>query len=208
MRTMKRLAMLTLGMAAAPLSAQTMVYWPAPTAASSAQTSYFPVGTPLRLTTRTQVSTKDNKPGDRIDFAVASDLVYRGQVVVPAGALAVGEVADLQRNGHFGKKGKLGIRLLYVQTPSGPVRLTGRGYDEGRSGTAVSLATIALAPIAVAWVGIFVHGTSAILPSGTPVDGYLAEDLRFAVRPAAAQVAMNRVMPDGVHVAGIETAQR
>lgn len=190
-------AVLAAALTTTAASAQDMVYWPAPLAtAQTASMSYFPVGTPLKLVTRTEVSTKANKPGDRFYLAVAEDLVYRGQVVLPAGSVAVGEVADLQRNGHFGKKGKLGIQLLYVQTPSGPVRLSGRGYDEGRSGTAASIATITFAPIIVAWAGVFIHGTSAYLPSGAAVEGYLAEDLRFAVQPRSIRAAMNLAVPD------------
>lgn len=193
--------------AAAPASAQTMIVWPAPVAAAqAASTSYFPIGTPLRLVTRTEVSSKENKPGDRLYLTVAEDLTYRGQVIVPAGSVAVGEVADMQRNGHFGKKGKLGIQLLHVETPSGPIRLSGRAGDEGTSATAVSIATIAL----VSWTGMFIHGTSAYLPSGTPVAGYLAQDLRFAARPVQPDVALNFATPDAAppRVAAVQTAVR
>ena len=171
--------------AAGAAHAQT-AYWPAPTSASQmARTSYFPLGTPLTLTTRTEVSTKDNKAGDRFYLEVAENLSYRGQVVVPAGSVAVGEVARVQRNGHFGKKGKVDIALLYVQTPAGPIRLTGKSNDEGTSGAITSFATIAL----VSPLGFLVHGTSARIPAGALVRGYLAQDLRFAIDPRAAQTA-------------------
>lgn len=198
MFAMKMLALGLLPLLAATSAiAQETVFWPAPVApAQAAGMAYFPLGTPLKLVTRTQVSSKDNKPGDRFYLTVAESLCYRGEVVVPAGSLAVGEVADMQRNGHFGRKGKLGIRLLYVQTPSGPVRLSGQAGDEGTSGTLPSIATIALAPIIVGWTGMFIHGTSARLPAGTALDGYLAEDMRFAVHPGRAQVAM-QAAPDG-----------
>lgn len=172
-------------------SAQEMVYWPAPaTIGSSARTQYFPMGTPVRLSTRTQVSSKYNKPGDRVYFDVAEPLTYQGQTVVPAGSLAVGEVADIQRNGHFGVKGKLAVRLLYMQTPGGPVRITGRSGKEGTSGTAASVATI----VFVSWLGFLIHGTSAKMPSGTVVNAQLADDLSFAPqrvssRPVGTEVA-------------------
>lgn len=164
--------------------AQNTVYWPAPISAE-AQSSmkYFPMGTPVTLIMRTQVSTKDNKPGDRFYLEVAESISHRGQVVLPAGSVAVGEVVRADRNGHFGKKGKLDIRLLYVETPNGPVRLTGRAADEGTSGTITSFATIAL----VSGLGFLIHGTSAHLPFGTTVTAYLAEDMRFMPNPAMAQ---------------------
>ena len=173
--------------------AQSFVYWPAPVAAgvSVAPMSYFPMGTALMLRSRTQVSTKDNVSGDRLYLEVAEPLSYRGQVVVPAGSVAVAEVASVQRNGHFGKKGKLEIRLLYVETPNGPVRLSGQANDEGTSGTITSVATMLLASP----LGFLVHGTSAQLPPGTVVRAYLAEDLRFPVQ-LSQQVAAMPAYPD------------
>lgn len=163
-------------------SAQDTYYWPPPASNSQqGQMAYFPMGTPLVLTTRTQVSTKDNKQGDRIYLEVAENLIYNGQVVVPIGSPAVAQVIKSERNGHFGKKGKLEVRLLHVQTPSGPIRLTGRSATEGKSGTAASVATIVL----VSWLGFLIHGTSAKLAPDTVVTAYLAEDLRFMTNPAA-----------------------
>lgn len=173
-------------------TAQETFYWPAPSSnGQDARATYFPMGTPLMLRTRTQVSTKDNKPGDRVYLEVAEGLFYKGQVVIPAGSVAVAEVARADRNGHFGRKGKLDIRLLYVQTPSGPVRVGGNSYDEGTTGLYTSIATIAfLSPL-----GFLVHGTSAHIPLGSTVQAYLAEPMRFFERPAEQQ-ATNWVQPD------------
>lgn len=174
--------------------AQDSIRWAAPmTTQQASQTMYFPMGTPIKLTTRTELSTKFNKPGDRVYLEVAEPLVYQGQVVLPRGSLAVGEVARVQRNGHFGKKGKLGMRLLYVQTPNGPLKIDGSASDEGKSGTVVSFATMAV----VSWLGFLVHGTSAALPPSTPVDAYLVDQLAFTSGAQLAQVAMTQVQPAG-----------
>lgn len=164
--------------------AQNIVHWPVPISAEASRSMlYFPMGTPVTLTTRTQVSTKDNKAGDRFYLEVAESISYQGQVVLPAGSVAVAEVVRSDRNGHFGKKGKLDIRLLYVETPNGPVRLSGQAGDEGTSGTIASFATIAF----VSGLGFLIHGTSAHIPFGTTVQAYLAEDMRFAINPTLAQ---------------------
>lgn len=115
--------------------AQTTYHWPAPerAPAGDGQRFYLQMGTPLMLRTRTQISTKDNKPGDRVYLEVAENVSFRGQTVIPIGSPVFAEVSRAQRNGHFGRKGKLEIRLHYAQTPSGPVRLTGTAYDEGRA---------------------------------------------------------------------------
>ncbi|HEU0067554.1 MAG TPA: hypothetical protein VFQ57_09985 [Sphingomonas sp.] len=205
-------------LAGATAHAQTTTYWPAPLRADQAmRMTEMPQGTPVMLRTRTQVSTKTNKPGDRVYLQVAETLFYRGQAVIPAGAVAIGEVGSAQRNGHLGKKGKLEIRLLSVETPSGPVRLTGRAYDEGTSGTAASVATM----VFVSALGFFIHGTSATLPADTAVQAYLGEPLRFMqvrgggeqagvptdAAPLAAGVAPDRFDPR-VFARGTQSASR
>lgn len=179
----------------APAYAQNVIRWTAPTAVTSKGTGFYvPQGTPLALTSRTQISSRHNKPGDRVYFEVAETVSFRGQIVVPVGALAIGEVVNAQRNGHFGRKGKIAVRLLYVETPSGPVRLTGRTSDEGKSGTAASVATMAL----VSGLGFLIHGTSADIAEGTSVEAYLAEPLRFTWHPqdSVGQAMVTQAVPD------------
>ena len=163
--------------AAGSATAQDVVQWSAPPAAAHGQYSYFPMGTPLRLTTRTDLSSRDNRVGDRFSLEVAEPLVYRGQVVVPAGSPAVGEVMRIERNGAAGKRGRMAVRLLSVQTPSGPIRLSGKAE---RAGTGQGLLAIGGAAV-IAWPMIFIHGTSARLPADSWVTAYLADDLRFPV---------------------------
>lgn len=173
-------------------SAQTVVNWSAPKPGAGGQFVSFPMGTELQLTTRTELNTKQNHPGDRFYLEVAEPLVYRGQVVVPVGAVAVGEVMRSERNGHFGKKGKLDVRILYVQTPSGPVRLSGRSSREGTGQGVLSIA----GAIIVSWPMIFIHGTSGRLPADTPVTAYLADELLFEARHDAGAVTA-AAQPDG-----------
>ncbi len=53
-------------------SAQESYYWPAPTrVVDAARTTEFPIGTPLATITRTEVNTKQMKPGDRVYLEVA-----------------------------------------------------------------------------------------------------------------------------------------
>ena len=178
--------------------AQDTYHWPAPEVSADAQQKfYFPQGTPVMLRTLTQVSTKDNKPGDRVYLEVAEDVTFRGQVVIPEGSPVVGEVSRVQRNGHFGRKGKLEIRLIRVQTPWGPVRLSGAEYDEGKSGTAASVATMLL----VSPLGFIIKGTSGYIAPNTPVTARLGEDMDFRYAPTV-RTAVNtqQAVPDVANV--------
>lgn len=165
--------------------AQTTFHWPAPQANQGEGVRYYlPMGTPLMLRTLTQISTKDNKPGDRVYLEVAENISFRGQIIIPIGSPVVAEVSRLQRNGHFGVKGKLEIRLIRVQTPSGPVRLTGTSYDEGKSGTVLSVGAMLAVGIPL---GLLVHGTSGQINPGTPVQAALGDDLKFRWFPQKAE---------------------
>lgn len=165
------------------VQAQEVVHWDAPPTPVHGQYSYFPSGTPLRLITQTELSTRENRAGDRFYLQVAEPLVYRGQTVLPAGALAVGEVIRVERSAAAGKRGEMAVRLLYVQTPGGPVRLSGRVDRVGINQQVLAIGGATF----VAWPMIFIHGTSARLPANSMVLAYLADDLRF---PLAAPTAL------------------
>lgn len=175
------------------VQAQNMYHWQAPAGASDEQSQAFflPGGTPIKLRMLTQISSRDSKPGDRVYLEVAESISLRGQVVIPVGAPVFGEVSVMERNGHFGKKGKIGLRLIQVETPSGPVRLGGDAYKEGHSGTAASVATMVL----VSWVGFVIHGTSARVMPGTPVDAFLSEPLSFAWYPGGSHSRLGAASP-------------
>lgn len=167
---------------ASSAQAQYRYHFPAPESGTvSAQRYVLPAGTPLRLRTATAISSKTNRPGDRIHLEVAQPVMFRDQVVIPVGSPVTAEVATTQRTGHLGQKGKIEIRLIDVMTPHGPVSLAGASYDEGKSGTVASIGTM----LFVTSLGFLIHGTSAHIPAGTMVDGQLNDDLRFRYSPGA-----------------------
>ncbi|VWX47133.1 hypothetical protein [Novosphingobium sp. 9U] len=189
--------------------AQSTFMWaPPPSAADGPVFKYYlPMGTPLMLRTRTQVNTREAKLGDRVYLEVAEAVTFQGQTIIPVGSPVIGEVATLQRNGHFGRKGKVAVRLIELQTPSGPVRLSGDAYDEGISGTVVSIGTIVL----VSPLGFLVHGTSGNIPADATVKAYLSENLNFRWQnPGLTQTsAPLQAVPDrtGVQAASLDSTR-
>ena len=165
-------------------AAQYSVHWAAPVAATG-PSAYFPIGMPLQLKTRNELNTKDVHSGDRFYLEVAEALIYRGQVVVPVGSIAVGEVMRSERSGNFGKRGELEVRLDYVETPSGPVRISGRSARQGLDQGVLAIG----GALFVSWPMMFIHGTSGRLPADSPITAYLADDLHFGVQPGSAQAA-------------------
>jgi hypothetical protein len=86
----------------------------------------------------------------------------------------------------WGKSGRINARVLSVRVGDRLVRLTGNFDDKGVTGTAGVVAAIAFVPIA----GFFMTGTSAKIPSGGGVKGFLDEDLAIAVPQAEAPTPM------------------
>ena len=182
---------------ATTLQAQSSYHWPAPESGEQAsQRFYFSSGTPIVLRVTSEINTKDNKAGDRVYLEVAESLTFRGQTIVPAGAPVIAEVSRVQRNGHFGRKGKLEIRLVRMETPFGPVRLAGTEYDEGTSGAVASIATFTL----VSPLGFLIKGTSGYIEPGTTFTARLGEKLKFNYQPntTVTHAPTPEVLPDSI----------
>lgn len=152
-------------------------------------------GTPVNLTLSEELTTKGKKlrVGHRFRMEVAEAVSVDGQVVIPAGSPALGEVTEVRNKGMWGKSGHLSARVLYVTVGGRQIRLSGAFDDKGVTGTAGVVAAVAFVPIA----GFFTTGTSAVVPVGAPIKAFVDEDVALAftseapkpmVVPAAATV--------------------
>lgn len=143
---------------------------------------------PLRLSEQLTTKNKAVRVGQRFRMTVAEDIKVDGQTVIPVGSPAVGEITDVRNKGMWGKSGHIGAQILYVQVNGRQIRMSGTFDDKGVTGTAGVVAAIALIPIA----GFFTTGTSANIPSGGSVKGFVDEDvpLSFAAATAPAPLTV------------------
>jgi len=164
----------------------------APTAGSNAM---LRVGTelPLRLLEELTTQGKRLRVGNRFRMETSEALTVQGNVVIPAGSPAVGEITDVRNKGMWGKSGRLTARLLYVTVGGRQIRLSG-GFDD--KGVAGGIGAVAVSAIVFAPAGFFMTGTSARVPSGTVVKGFIDEDVPLAL-PAPAPVVMT-IEPEAV----------
>lgn len=158
---------------------------PAPMAvpAQSAEAMVLRAGAEVPMKTLTELSSKTNRQGNRFELSVTEDVVVEGHVVIPRGSRGVGEIVRLVPKGAFGKSGKMDTVLLYVAVGNHRIQLDGRSGDRGKSGTGATVATAVLAGVASA----FVTGTSARVPAGSTMIGYVEKDLPLVVQTAAQQ---------------------
>ena len=137
-------------------------------------------GTPINVVTAKEVTSKEAKPNDPVEFTVAEDLVINGQVVVRKGTAAAGSVINAEKGAYMGKSGKLGVQVESTTTSSGE-RLRLRAA-KGREGDDKTTSTMVLTMISP--VFLFRKGSEAKIAPGTVVTVYVAEEKRFRVEGA------------------------
>ncbi len=149
----------------------------------SRQDNVLRAGVEIPLTLREELTTKKKKlrVGQRVQLEVASNVMVRGIVVVPAGTPAFAELTEVRNKGMWGKSGYVAARVLSMRLGDRQIRLSGTFDDKGVTGTAGVVAAVALIPV----VGFFTTGTSAEIPLGSAVKGFLDEDIAF--QPAVGQ---------------------
>ncbi|MES3152537.1 hypothetical protein [Sphingomonas faeni] len=155
---------------------------PAAVAATTTGTLRAGSSVPLKMSEGLTTKGKKLKVGQRFQLETAEPIMVDGNVVIPAGSPAVGEITEVRNKGMWGKSGRINARVLYVRANGRQIRLTGSLDDKGTTGTAGVVGAVALLPIA----GFFMTGTSADIPLGAPVNAFIDEDVSVAVVPASA----------------------
>lgn len=141
---------------------------------------------PLRMVEELTTKGKKLKNGYRFNLETTAAVMVDGREVIPVGSRAVGEVTNVKNKGMWGKSGKIEARLLYVRVGDRQIRLAGQLDDKGVTGTAGVVGSVALLPVA----GFFMTGTSARIPIGANVTGYVEEDAPIAFAAAAAPIVV------------------
>nr|WP_243451897.1 hypothetical protein [Sphingosinicella soli] len=201
---MKRIVFAAIGAAicAYPASAQDTAQNAEPVALGAPQSSVLRAGTSVPLKTLVGLTTegKKLKVGHRFELEVAEAVSVDGQVVIPVGSPAVGEVTSVRNKGMWGKSGHIETRMLYVRANGRQIRLSGSIDDKGVTGTAGVVAAAVLIPV----VGFFVTGTSAQIPVGSNITGFVQEDVPVTF-PAPAPLAVVVPAPAAPMIAPVAT---
>ena len=181
------LRIIACGLLLAPeiLIAQSVVS-PAPVAAAApistpaTNSAMLRVGTevPLRLLEELTTGGKKLRVGQRFRMETSAPTMVQGVVVIPTGSPAVGEITDVRNKGMWGKSGKLNARVLFVTVNGRQIRMTG-GFDD--KGVAGGIGAVAVSAIVFLPAGFFMTGTSAKVPVGAAVKGFIDEDVPLSL---------------------------
>ena len=142
------------------------------------------VGTevPLALSEELTTAGKKLRVGQRFHLETSEPVLLQGMTVIPVGSPAVGEITDARNKGMWGKSGHLAGRILYVTVNGRQIRLSGAFDDKGVAG---GVGAVAVSALVFLPAGFFMTGTSARVPAGTIIKGFLDEDLPLAFAAAA-----------------------
>jgi hypothetical protein len=164
-----------------PMAAQPMT---APIAAPVTSSAMLRTGTELPLKLAEELTTKGKKlrVGHRFRMTTAEPVLVQGVAVIPAGSPAVGEITAVRNKGMWGKSGHFAGRILYVTVNGRQIRLTGAFDDKGTAG---GVGAVAVSALVFLPAGFFMTGTSALLPAGTVVKGFVDEDVPLQIAAAA-----------------------
>ena len=154
---------------------------PAPIAAPLSANAVLRVGTevPMRLLEELTTKGKNLRVGARFRMETSEPVLVNGVVVIPVGSPAVGEITDVRNKGMWGKSGHLGARVLYVTVNGRQIRLSGAFDDKGVAG---GVGAVAVSAIVFLPAGFFMTGTSAHVPVGTIIKGFVDEDVPLALQ--------------------------
>lgn len=133
---------------------------------------------PLRLSEELTTKGKKLRIGQRFRLETSAPVVVQGVTVIPTGSPAMGEVTDVRNKGGWGKSGKLAARVLYVTVNGRQIRLTGAFDDKGVAG---GVGAVAVSAIVFLPAGFFMTGTSARIPVGAAVKGFVDEDVQLSL---------------------------
>ncbi|WP_324750297.1 hypothetical protein SH591_02005 [Sphingomonas sp. LY54] len=149
-------------------------------AAPAANNAVLRTGTEVALRLSEELTTQGKKlrVGNRFRMEIAEPVIVQGMTVIPAGSPAVGEITDVRNKGMWGKSGRLVARLLYVTVNGRQIRLTGAFDDKGIAG---GIGAVAVSAVVFLPAGFFMTGTSAKVPMGTVVKGFVDEDVPLTI---------------------------
>lgn len=175
----------------------------APISAPATTSAILRTGTevPLRLDEELTTKHKQVRVGQRFHMSVSEPVMVNGVTVIPVGTPAIGEVTEVRNKGMWGKSGHLAARILYLTVNGRQIHMSGTFDDKGVAG---GVAAAVVSGLVFLPAGFFMTGTSAVVPAGSTVKGFIDEDvpLNIAAAPQApltvgAPAAPMTVQPSG-----------
>ena len=171
----------------------------APAATATGTLLVVPAGTELAFEMLDSLSSKTSQRGDRFSLKLAEPLTVDGQLLVPAGTLAVGEVVHADRAKAGGQPGELVLAARYLDWNGRQLPLKAFRAGLGRNRTDTAMGVMIAAGVA----GFLVRGGQIEIVAGSPISATLREAVEL---PVLAPVAATEADGESAKPAAAETA--
>ena len=134
-------------------------------------------GTIVSLESVKEIRASKSHVGQIVDFKVLRDVKVDGKVAIPAGTIAKGSVYEAKRSTAFGTKGRLGIKIKYLNLPNGDVLnfTSSEVYITGKNRTAVSVVVFLFTLLP------FPCGSKAVMPEGYECEATVANNTTVVI---------------------------
>jgi hypothetical protein len=145
---------------------------PLATIAQQTKPIEIPDGAEISVSTTETITSKTATEGDPVNFRVDEDFKVNGVTVIAKGTMVKGYVSNAEKNGHFGKAGKLSVRIESTRAVDGQavkLRASKGKEGEGKTGTTVALVVL-FGPL-----GFLKHGKNAEIKEGTKIKVFTDE---------------------------------
>lgn len=161
---------------------------------TSTSSSTFYGSTRVSMRTLSELTSRDTKRGQKFNLEVTEDVIEEGQVVIPAGSRAVGEVTNVIPKRTWGKPGKIEARILYAIAGDRQIAITGDLVHQGESRKKqVIRASLLIAPI----VGFWMKGRDAVLPAYSAAVGFMSINPNVSLASASMSLRPAPTRTDG-----------
>lgn len=135
-------------------------------------------GTPVVFATLNDLSSKDVQTGNLVDLQVVSNVVVDGEVVIPAGTIAKGQVSKAIKSSALGKGGELTIIINSINAVDGSLiplsgaTLSAAGKDRVALSIICGICTL---------FGFLIHGSQAEIPIGSQVQASVMNNTSITI---------------------------
>jgi hypothetical protein len=137
-------------------------------------------GTPVRLRLSNNLSSKDAKTGQNVDFEVLDDIKIGDVIVIPKQSSAIATITRAKPAGRLGRGGKLDVNIDYVRLVTGDkitLRAAKENKGDNRTGTMTTgLVAAGILFFPAAPLFLFVKGKNINIAKGTEVTAYVNGD--------------------------------
>ncbi len=149
-------------------------------AAASSSLIVLPRDTPVELMAPAEVSTATATAGQIFKLRVNKAVTVGGNVIIPVGTPAFGQVTSARDSGGLGKSGRMSAKLLHIQLGDMAIPLEG---EMSAKGTGAGSAGVAI--LFTGWAGFFHRGNNAKIKAGEILAGFVGEDVALDLSGAA-----------------------